>query len=250
MLFRSARLEMGWHPCLTLDRPVLPPEEVPSLVTREGTFWPPGSFLRRVLLRQIVAAEIEAELQAQYKRFQVLVGRPPAAVNAHHHVQVIPPIGRMLEDLLRQQRPRPYFRRVREPWSMLMRVSGGRGKRTLLSVLGSWAARRQKRAGFPGNDWLAGITNPPCVAEPDFLTRWLRRVPGEVVELTCHPGFRDTTLIGRDCNADKPQILRREREYHLLRHASFAAACRQAGFTLIPPGKVAESPGRGKADAA
>src|SRR5947209_16873441 len=32
------RLDLGWHACLTLDRPVLPPRQVPSLVRPDGTF--------------------------------------------------------------------------------------------------------------------------------------------------------------------------------------------------------------------
>jgi hypothetical protein len=33
-------LELGWHPCLTMDAPVLPPERVPSLVGANGRFQP------------------------------------------------------------------------------------------------------------------------------------------------------------------------------------------------------------------
>ena len=38
--WRAARcpLEIGWHPCLTLDRPLLPPEQVSSLVDANGNF--------------------------------------------------------------------------------------------------------------------------------------------------------------------------------------------------------------------
>src|SRR5262249_14499418 len=43
------RPELGWHPCLTLDRPVLPAWEVPSLVRPDGTFWPLGRFVGRLL---------------------------------------------------------------------------------------------------------------------------------------------------------------------------------------------------------
>src|SRR5439155_22241427 len=37
-------MELGWHPCLTLDRPLN--SCVPSLVNAEGRFWPLGGFLR------------------------------------------------------------------------------------------------------------------------------------------------------------------------------------------------------------
>src|SRR6516164_11853397 len=43
-------VEIGWHPCLTLDGPILPPESVPSLVGPERKFWPLGRFLKGLFL--------------------------------------------------------------------------------------------------------------------------------------------------------------------------------------------------------
>jgi hypothetical protein len=239
--WRQARLplELGWHPCLTLDRPVLPPAKVPTLVGADGRFHSLGRFLRRLARWKIQPAEIDAELRAQYGRFHDLVGHPPTLVNSHHHVQVFRPVGSLLLGVLGRQRLLPYVRRVREPWRTLAQVPGARRKRLLLTVLGRRDARRQGRRGFPGNDWLAGITDPPRVADPEFLTRWLTRVPGRVVELTCHPGFRDLSPVGRDCTADDGQVERRVREHELLRHASFREACDRAGFMLVSPSELA-----------
>src|SRR4051812_37435810 len=80
------RLELGWHPCLTMDAPVLPPDLVPTLVNERGRFHPLGAFLKRLLRGRVNAAEIEHELAAQLKRFTELTGRPPANVNGHHHI--------------------------------------------------------------------------------------------------------------------------------------------------------------------
>ena len=49
-------VELGWHPCLTLDRPVLPVDQVPTLVDSEGRFWPLGKFLRRRECHAVVTA--------------------------------------------------------------------------------------------------------------------------------------------------------------------------------------------------
>src|SRR5262249_12174138 len=166
-------LEVGWHPCLTLDRPLTPPGQVPSLVDEEGRFPPLAVLLRRLLRRQVAAADVAVEFRAQLQRFQDLVGRPPAVVNSHHHVQIFPPVGGVLCRLLAGFRPAPYVRRVREAWRTLAAVPGARCKRLLLSTLGRLDARRLRRAGFPGNDCLAGVTDPPWVADPEFLTRWL-----------------------------------------------------------------------------
>jgi predicted glycoside hydrolase/deacetylase ChbG (UPF0249 family) len=238
-------LELGWHPNLTLDRPVLPSKRVESLVGPDGYFWPLKKFMLRVGLGKIRGDEAEAELEAQHQHFEDLVGRTPAIVNSHQHVQLFPPVGDRLRKLLSRCRPLPYLRRIREPWAMLRRIPGARIKRTFLTMLGHLDASSQDALGFSGNDWLAGITDPPCVADPQFLVRWLTSIPGDVVELTCHPGYWDKTLVGRDCTDHDGRLQRRVEEFQLLRNPSFRQACRRAGFTLISPSELGRRlPGR------
>src|SRR5271165_5907151 len=43
-------VELGWHPCLTLDRPISPVGKVPGLVGPNGEFWPLRAFVRRLVL--------------------------------------------------------------------------------------------------------------------------------------------------------------------------------------------------------
>jgi hypothetical protein len=236
--------EMGWHACLTLDRPILPAWVVPSLVGDDGTFHPLGVFLQRLILGKLHPVEVAAELQAQYRRFIDLVGSPPSFVNGHHHIHCFGPIGRLLIELLARQRPLPYLRRVREPWRLLAQVPGARIKRFVLSVLGRHMAARQQRRGFPGNDWLAGITDPPCLEDPDCLVRWLRQLPGQVVELTCHPGHLDPTLLGRDGTLEDGLLRRRVRELQLLRDDRLPGVLREAGFILTAPSQLAYSQAR------
>lgn len=243
-------LELGWHPCLTLDRPVLPPRRVPSLVDGDGRFRPLGAFLARLVLGRLRRTEIAAELEAQHRRFQELVGRPPAFANAHHHVQVFPPVGEALVEVLRRTRPLPYLRQVREPWRMVLDLPGARKKRALLTYLGRRFAARQEEAGLPGNDWLAGITDPPHLADDDFFVRRVLRVPGRVVELACHPGHLDPTLIGRDCTLNDGMLQRRVREFQLLRQPQLMDAVAAAGFTMATPTELTALVGRGAADAA
>jgi predicted glycoside hydrolase/deacetylase ChbG (UPF0249 family) len=243
-------MELGWHPCLTLDRPIAPARQVPSLVDAAGRFWLLGDFIRRLWLGRLRGAEIEMELRAQYRRFCELLGRPPGSVNSHHHVQIFHPVGAILRDILSQGAPLPYLRRIQEPWRTLARVKGARRKRLFLSLLGKREARRQRQEGFPGNDWLAGVTDPPYVADPRFLVRWLTHMPGRVVELTCHPGHLDATLVGRDCTPEDGQVQRREREFYLLRQPSFREAYLQAGFTLAAPSDLTKLQKRVSAHAA
>jgi hypothetical protein len=232
-------LEMGWHPCLTLDGPCAPASRVSSLLDGEGRLLPLRHFLARLYLHQICPKQIEIELNSQYDRFLELVGHAPTIVNSHQHVSLFPPIGSILRRVLRERgMPLPYLRRVQEPWTMLGRIPGARKKRTLLTMLGRMEAWRQARDGFPGNDWLAGITDPPWVGDPGFFARWLALVPGHIVELACHPGRHDATLIGRDCTEHDGLVQRRVDELRLLQQPNYLEVCRQVGFTLVSPSQL------------
>jgi predicted glycoside hydrolase/deacetylase ChbG (UPF0249 family) len=226
-------VELGWHPCLTLDAPVLPPGEVPSLVGPDGMFPGLGTLLKRLLLGRVRADEVERELRAQFQRFVDLVGGPPANVNAHHHVHVFRPVGDALRRVLAELAPRAFVRRVVEPARTLWRVPGARAKRAFLTRLGRVAARRQDAAGLSGADALLGVTDPRCVNDPAFFARWLATAPGRVLELTCHPGHFDPTLVGRDGTLADGQVHRRVSEWELLRKPAFLDAVRAAGFTLV-----------------
>ncbi len=233
-------MEMGWHPCLTLDEPAAPAQRVPSLLGADGRMLPLGRFLARLYAHQICPRQIEIELNAQYDRFLELVGQSPAVVNSHQHISLFAPVGTILRRILQARgQPLPYVRRVKEPWSMLARIPGARKKRTLLTLLGHMEARQLKHAGFPGNDWLAGITDPPWVRDAQFFARWLAQVPGRIVELACHPGHPDETLFGRDCPPHDDSLARRRvDELHLLRQPNFLEACQAAGFVRVAPSEL------------
>src|SRR5262245_11524232 len=117
-------VELGWHPNLTLDRPILPPAQIPTLVGPAGCFHPLGTFLSRACTGRLRAAEVAAEFRAQYDRFVELIGRSPSLVNSHQHVALFGPVGDALLDVLHEQTPQPFLRRVRESIFTLRRIPG------------------------------------------------------------------------------------------------------------------------------
>jgi predicted glycoside hydrolase/deacetylase ChbG (UPF0249 family) len=173
---------------------------------------------------------VQLELRRQWQQYVDWVGQPPAVVNGHHHVHVFPLVREVLTELLSQQQPRPYLRRVREPWTTIRRIPGCRGKRLFLNQLGTSAAGLAQRHLLPGNDWLLGLNGTHCLARPDCL----RSVPGQVVELMCHPGLLDPSLLGRDAVC-VPALEKRAQEMSCLADPRFLQACRLAGFTLVTP---------------
>jgi predicted glycoside hydrolase/deacetylase ChbG (UPF0249 family) len=236
----GSTLEIGWHPNLTLDAPL---SQAPSLTRPDGTFWPLGSFLKRWLFGLLDPKEIEAELRAQLRRFVELVGHPPMLINSHQHVGLFSPVGEILLRILSELRVKPYVRRVQEPWPVVRRLPGARLKRSFLGLLGRRLSRSQEALGFPGNDWLAGIANPECVLDSDFFVHWLRAMPGDVVELMCHPGRLDPTLVGRDCTDSDGLMQQRVNELRRLRDSSFLEAVKEAGFRLTSPSELTRPDG-------
>jgi chitin disaccharide deacetylase len=235
---RGCPMALGWHPNLTLDSPVLPATQVPSLTGPDGKFWPLKGFLTRWLTGRLRDEEIEIELTAQLRRFCDLTGQAPAIVNTHQHVGVFAPVGLILLYVLERQGCFPFVRRVRESWPTLFQVPGARIKRGILNWLGRSLAHAQEARQYSGNDWLAGITDPKWVKRPTFFKKWLNAVPGNVVELMCHPGHLDNTLLGRDCQPGDGLLERRVDELRLLQQPDFLESVREAGFTLAAPDQL------------
>src|ERR1051325_4865245 len=104
----GAAPELGWHPNLTLDFPVAPAAQVPSLVRPDGSLWPLPSFLKRWFFGLFDPRDIETELQQQLQRFIDLVGYSPAVVNFHQHLGVFAPVGEILLRILGELRVKPY----------------------------------------------------------------------------------------------------------------------------------------------
>ena len=215
---------MGWHPCLTMDAPVA--ARVPALTERGGRLPSLGRFAAGLLLGRVRSRDIVTELDAQFGRFVELVGHAPQLVNGHKHVHAFPVVASALVEVLARRGVRPYVRRVRDAAACLRAVPGGLVKRLALSALGAASARTFDQAGLPGNDYLAGLTDPKWVDDPDFLVRWVAATPGRTVELMVHPGYRDDALLGRDCTAGDGQLERRVAELARLRDR---ASGRRAG---------------------
>ena len=233
----GAPVELGWHPNLTLDTPIAPASEIPSLLRADGTFWPLKTFLKRWFLGLFEAREIEIEWRCQLRRFTELVGHPPRFVNCHQHIGLFSPIGEILIRILSELPTRPYVRRVQEPWAMLQTLPITRVKRIFLGWLGRRFSRMTEAHGFPGNDWLAGISSPEDIEDPEFFANWLRAMPGDVVELMCHPGRHDPTIVGRDCTETDGMLEQRVNEQRWLGDPSFMDAVNDAGFRLVSPGE-------------
>lgn len=235
----SPPVEMGWHPNLTLDQPISPPKKIPSLVQKNGHFYPLGAFLKRFVRGQIFFPDVLTEFRAQYRRYWELVGEPPKLINGHQHCVLFPPADRAILDLLTAEKQTPYFRHVCERWQELVGISGARIKRGILNLLGLRFARRTQALNMKGNRWLMGVTDPKETAKATYLSEWFSALAktGDCVELCCHPGYRDESLIGRDCDSGAG-LDRRTWELSLLQKDDFFHQVHGQGYRLTYPSQV------------
>jgi len=90
-------VSVGIHWVLACGRPVLPAEEVPTLVRENGEFYPYPEFRERLRSKRISFADIKKELLAQYNLYYELMGQPDYW-NTHENTHVDLGIYRLFVD--------------------------------------------------------------------------------------------------------------------------------------------------------
>lgn len=84
---KDKNISIGLHWVLACGKPVLPAEEIPTLVLPNGEFYPYPEFRKRLRKNLISFAEIKKELIAQYNLFYELMGQP-TYWNTHQNTHV------------------------------------------------------------------------------------------------------------------------------------------------------------------
>ena len=114
---RHEELGLGVHFTLVDGHPILPPEEIPSLVGAEGDFLPDHTaLLKRYLKGSINLEEVRRELAAQLQKVEA-TGIPISHVDSHQHMHTLPGIIDIVLDLA----ARAGIRAVRTPGSYALR---------------------------------------------------------------------------------------------------------------------------------
>lgn len=187
-------LGVGIHLTLVNGNPVLPPAEIPSLVTQEGVFADDHTaFAVRLLRGKVNPEEVRAELAAQLRRVEA-AGIHPTHADSHQHMHVLPGIIDIVLDLCKEARL-PAMRAPRAP--LFVGDFGGVGQligRMGLAVLARRAAAKAKRRGIRVPDHFAGIVAGEAV-DTATLTRIAANLRDGTTEVMLHPGTDNAVLI-------------------------------------------------------
>ena len=191
---RTPALGVGIHLTLVNGTPVLPPREIPSLVTEAGVFYDDHNVFAVHLLRgQVNLDEVRAELAAQLRRVET-AGIRPTHADSHQHMHVLPGVIDIVLDLCTAAAI-PAMRAPRAP--LFAGAFGGVGQivgRAGLSVLARRAAVMARRRGIRTPDRFAGIVAGEAV-DTRVLTEIVRASVDGVTEVMMHPGTDNAVLI-------------------------------------------------------
>ena len=190
---RHEELGLGVHFTLVDGHPILPPEEIPSLVGSEGDFLPDHTaLLKRYLKGSINLEEVRRELAAQLQKVEA-TGIPISHVDSHQHMHTLPGIIDIVLDLA----ARAGIRAVRTPRTPLVAGAfGGLGQlvgRLGLSTLARLAACKAHRRGLLTPDNFAGIVAGEAVSEGELL-HLIAHLPQGTTEVMMHPGMKNDVL--------------------------------------------------------
>ena len=183
-------LDVGIHLTLVGERPLAPPEKIPSLLGKDGALLPGfPSFVRRALPGGIDRAHVERELRAQIER-TLGAGLKVVHANGHQHLHVWPGVFEIVLKLAAEHG----ISWVRIPNDPAARGAGPRVLQIrLLNALGRRARQRLPADGpVRAVDRTLGIVDAGRLTA-ERLRKILEDVEG-VTELVCHPGLGQAEL--------------------------------------------------------
>jgi len=187
---RNKGLGVGIHLVLNGEKPVSPPEEIPSIVDGKGRLIEDhGMLCLGIIKGNISLAHIARECEAQITKF-LDSGLVPTHADSHRHLHLFTPIFNVLDSLLKKY---------------------GISKIRSLKIPGFEFGRAGlMKAGFL---FFAGLSNPAAKGykSPDrflgyfnsgglnlaYLTDILPRLGSGVSEINFHPGMDNAKLLDR-----------------------------------------------------
>lgn len=191
-------LGVGCHVVLVDGSPVLPPEQIPTLVEPStGQLRPTlGAFVRDLQLGRIREKEIEAEAEAQIHRLQQH-GIRVTHIDTHKHSHMFP---RVLRPVTRAALGRG-VKAIRNPFEPSWSLSATPGAPLVrrMEVLVLRFFRRYflecvRHAGLATTDGAVGVLATGTL-NPETVRSLLQALPEGRWELVCHPGYQDENLL-------------------------------------------------------
>jgi predicted glycoside hydrolase/deacetylase ChbG (UPF0249 family) len=195
-------LDLGIHLNLCQGVPVLPPYEIPSLLSRDGHFLRPRDMGHRLARWKVSPKEIEAEFCAQIDSMRSL-GLEPSHADSHHRFHIYPAAAGPFRKALRSRGIERARSAMKSTWPETRAAgahSGSLLRRVTVKAYNSFLQHTVFR-GLKTPD--AGVALHPRFrgrlhAIPDAWIFALSNMPVGTYEIWCHPGFAENGFSERD----------------------------------------------------
>lgn len=197
---RNPGLGVGIHCTLANGNPILPPKEIPSLVTAEGIFHADYVvFLKRYLSGKISLTEVRAELAAQFEKMN-RAGLTLTHVDSHQHLHHVPGIVKIVLELSEAAGVKAMRVADAKLFDGALKTFGQFIGRFGLSSLAKFAAYHAHKKNFATPDHFAGIVAGESVSE-NFMLNLIEKMEDGTTEVMLHPGT-DNKILRDFCKWD------------------------------------------------
>jgi predicted glycoside hydrolase/deacetylase ChbG (UPF0249 family) len=215
-------LGVGVHLVLTAGMPILPVQEVPTLLDRQGHFPSAPGFLD--LLAGIDPAQVRYEWEAQIQKFIRLTGKKPDHLDSHHHTSYFTTNLFMIMLELANELDcaiRPPLAEAGSDLPLdLPAELAGQNMDFIPSLLMRFKPRHPENFFSSFYDQAATLEKMMTI---------LSNLPAGTSEVMCHPGFTDP-----DLKKTSSYNLQRETELGILKDPGLKTFIREHGIQLIP----------------
>ena len=220
--------DIGLHITLTDPRPLGP---MPRLAP-DGKLPDLKTLLRTALLGGLDMPEITLEIQRQIDAFTRHFRRPPAYLDGHQHVHLLPVVRQAVMLTLGRLPPGVWLRDGREPAAAILRRGVAPGKALFISWLATGLGQAIDFGQLPANGGFRGVYDfssrvPFGELMARFLTPPTSRDPARPPLVMVHPGFPDDELRAVDPITDQ-----RQTEYDFLASDRFATLLAERELTV------------------
>ena len=186
-------LGVGIHFTLANGNPILPPKEIPSLVTEEGIFHGDYvKFLKRYLSGKISLSEVRSELAAQLEKIQ-RAGLHLTHVDSHQHLHHVPGIVKIVLELAESAGIRSMRVANAKLFDGELDSLGKFVGRLGLSSLAKFAICQARKKNFTMPEHFAGIVAGESVSE-NFMLKLIEHLQDGTTEVMLHPGTDNKIL--------------------------------------------------------
>ncbi len=192
---KNPTLDIGIHLTLIEETPLLSPDDIPTLVNKDGKFFRDAKqFFKRYLLGKISRDDVYKELEAQFKKV-LSSGIKITHIDGHQHMHVLKDVYEVTTKLaLKYNIPiiRIPFEKIR-PYMFFQKEAASRI--LFLSVLNFISKQRIKEKRFIHTDHIAGFLFGGNLNKKNLL-KLIQKLPDSgICEVICHPGFDDPSSV-------------------------------------------------------